>query len=193
MQVAKMGLRTARLATLPFGGLAKSNASSGGMPLERICFLPHPITNKSDEEMYEVLEGNDPITNKPLMPEIIAALTQPLSAVEKKTGTTTPDIGPPTYVGTQDELQRLYCDNNLTDYMPIILPTEEKVEAMLKGTSHQPDEVIGKLSAAQGAQASWTFTVRHVAINAVMAGASPEHLPVILAISATGQTALFSS
>ena len=193
MQVEKMGFPTAPLVTIAFEGLAKSNAASRGMPLERICFLPHPMTNKSDEEMYKVLEGNDPISNKSLMPEIIAALTQPLTADEKKTGSISPDIGPPTYVGTQDELQRLYCDNNLTDYMPIILPTEEKVEAMLKGTSHKPDEVIGKLSAAQGAQPSWTFTVRHVAINAVMAGASPEHLPVILAISATGQPSLFSS
>ena len=45
------------------------------------------MTNKSDEEMYKVLEGNDPVTNKPLMPEMIAALTQPLTAEEKKTGT----------------------------------------------------------------------------------------------------------
>ena len=158
MQVEKMGFPTAPLVTIAFKDLAKSNAASRGMPLERICFLPHPMTNKSDEEMYKVLEGNDPITNKPLMPEMIAALTQPLTADEKKTGTISPDIGPPIYVGTQDELQRLYCDNNLTDFMPIILPTEEKVQAMLKGTSHKPDEVIGTLSAARGAQA---FVVVH--------------------------------
>jgi len=77
--------------------------------------------------------------------------------------------------------------------MPVILPTEEKVQAMLKGTSHKPDEVIGTLSAARGAQPSWSFTVRHVAINAVMAGARPEYLPVILAIASTAQPALFSS
>ena len=81
----------------------------------------------------------------------------------------------------------------MTDFLPITIPTEEEVEEMLKGTSHKPDEVIGKLSAAQGAQPSWSFTVKHVAINAVMAGASPEYFPVILAISATGQPALFSS
>ena len=75
MQVEKMGFPTAPLVTIAFVGLAKSNAASRGMPLERICFLPHPMTNKSDEEMYKVLEGNDPISNKPLMPEIIAALT----------------------------------------------------------------------------------------------------------------------
>ena len=130
------------------------------------------MTNKTDEEMYNVLEGNDPITNKPLMPEIIAALTQPLTADEKKTGTITPDIGPPTYADTADNLQRLYPDNNLTDFMPIILPTEEKVDAMLKGTSHQARRGYRQVERRPGArQPSWSFTVRHVAINAVMAGA----------------------
>jgi len=35
--------------------------------------------------------------------------------------------------------------------------------------------------------------VEHIAINAVMAGAKPEHFPVILAIASTGVTSLFSS
>ena len=73
-----MGLPTAPLVTIAFEGLAKSNAASRGMPGERICFLPHPMTNKTDAEMYQVLLGNDPVTNKPLMPEIIDALTKPL-------------------------------------------------------------------------------------------------------------------
>jgi hypothetical protein len=188
-----MGFPTAPLVTIAFKDLAKSNAASRGMPDERICFLPHPMTNKTDEEMYKVLEGNDPVTNKPLMTEVIAALTVPLTADEQKTGTISPDVGPPTYLDTAENLQRFYADNNMTDYMPIILPTEEKVEAMLKGTSHKPDEPVGKLSPARGAFPEWSFTVRQVAINAVMAGAQPEFLPVILAIASTGQPALFSS
>ena len=60
----------------------------------------HPMTNKTDAEMYQVLLGNDPVTNKPLMPEILSALTTPLTADEKKTGTVSPDIGPPMYSGT---------------------------------------------------------------------------------------------
>jgi len=189
-----MGLPTAPLVTIAFKDLAKSNAANNGMPYERVCFLPHPMTNRTDAEMYAGLDGNDPVTNKPLMPEMIDALTKPLTADEKKTGAITPDIGPSTYSDTPDNLQRFYTDNNMTDYMPIILPTEERVDAMLKGTSHKPDEVIGQLSAGMGkAFPSWSFTVRQVAINAVMAGAQPDFLPVILAIASTGQTSLFSS
>ena len=39
----------------------------------------------------------------------------------------------------------------MTDTMPIIIPTQEKVDAMLKGTSHKPDEVVGKMTPARRA------------------------------------------
>ena len=81
----------------------------------------------------------------------------------------------------------------MTDFMPIILPTQEKVDAMLKGTSHMPDEVVGKMSPAQGAFPPWSYNVRQVAINAVMAGATPDYFPTLLAIASTGISALFSS
>jgi hypothetical protein len=36
----------------------------------------------------------------------------------------------------------------------------------------------------------WSYTVKTVAINAVMAGAKPEYLPVILAVASTGKEAI---
>ena len=63
---------------------------------------------------------------------------------------------------------------------------------MLKGTSHKPSEIVGSMSPADTYE-RWEYTVEQVAINAVMAGAKPEHLPVILAIASTGVTSLWSS
>ena len=74
--------------------------------------------------------------------------------------------------------------------MPVILPTEEKVAAMLEGTSHDTDEVLGELSPFSPSFESWSYTVKTVAINAVMAGAKPEYFPVILAIASTGMEAI---
>ena len=37
---------------------------------------------------------------------------------------------------------------------------------------------------------TWTYTVKTAAINAVMAGARPEYLPVILALGSTGMTSV---
>ena len=39
----------------------------------------------------------------------------------------------------------------------------------------------------------WEYTVEQVAVNAVMAGAKPEHLPLILAIASTGISSIYNS
>ena len=88
-------------------------------------------------------------------------------------------IGP----DTEDNLQKLFLDNNWTDKLPITLPTRERVDAMLAGTSHAADEIVGHLQPVEF-RAAWQFTVEQVAVNAVMAGARPEYFPVILALAA---------
>jgi len=193
MQIEKMGIPTAPMVTIAFKDLALTNAAKRGMPHERICFTPHPVWGKTDEQMYAYLEGNDPVSGKPLMKEVIGALTDPLTADESKSGTITPPTGAPTFTGTADNLQQQFLDNGMTDFMPIILPIRERVDAMLKATSHKPDEIVGKMTPAQGAFPAWSFTVQQVAVNAVMAGALPEYFPVLLAIGSTGISALFSS
>jgi len=181
------------MVTIAFKDLALTNAAKRGMPRERICFTPHPVWGKTDEQMYAYLEGNDPVSGKPLMKEVVAALTDPLTAEDSKSGTITPPVGAPTFTGTVDSLQQQFLDNGMTDFLPIILPTREKVDAMLKATSHEPDEIVGKMTPAQGAFPAWTFTVEQVAVNAVMAGALPDYFPILLAIGSTGISALFSS
>jgi len=190
----KMGLPSAPMVTIAFKDLAKTNAAKRGMPDERIVFTPHPVWGKTDAEMYAYLEGNDPVTGKPLMKEVISALTTPLTPDEKKSGTITPPVGAPTFgPDSSRNLQQYYLDNGMTDGLPIIIPTDDLVDAMLAGTSHKPDEVIGKMTPAEGAFPPWFYTVRHVAVNAVMAGATPDYFSTILAIASTGISALFSS
>ena len=92
---------------------------------------------------------------------------------------------------TPDNLQRLFMASGWTDFLPIILPTEKKVSDMLKATSRRPDEVVGKM--AGGDFEPWEYTVEQVAVNAVMAGAKPEYLPLILAIASTGIPSIYNS
>ena len=42
-------------------------------------------------------------------------------------------------------MHALFQERRYTDFLPIVLPTEERVERMLTGTSHEPDEMVGKL------------------------------------------------
>jgi hypothetical protein len=162
------------------------------MPNERFTFVPHPITGAPEALCRKYLEGNDPLTGKPVLQEIIAALTTPLSDEDKKTGfieRPTPRLVEP---DTADNLNRLFVENGWTDGLPIVLPTEARVKEMLKGTSHKPDELVGKMQASSPHEA-WSYTVEKVAVNAVMAGAKPEYFPVILALASTGAPALFTS
>jgi len=96
----------------------------------------------------------------------------------------TASIGP----DTEDNLQRLFLENNWTDKLPIVLPTRERVDAMLKATSHAPDEIVGRMQPVEF-RAAWQYTVEQVAVNAVMAGARPDYFPVILALAASEQSA----
>ncbi|GIX47117.1 MAG: hypothetical protein KatS3mg131_1328 [Candidatus Tectimicrobiota bacterium] len=62
-----------------------------------------------------------------------------------------------------------------TDGLPIIPPTEARVQRMLAATRRAPHEVLGRIPPRWG-----EATVEKIAINAVMAGCLPEYLPVLL-------------
>jgi hypothetical protein len=163
-----------------------------GMPGLRIQYFRGPVWGKTQEQLQkQIVEGNNPITGKPVMPELAEKLIKPLTAEEQKTGELKPSVGPMTYTGTPDELQKLFLEKRYTDFLPVVLPTEEKVAEMLKFTSHAPDEVLSnKMTPGSEAGEAWTYTVKHAAINAVMAGAKPEYFPIILALGSTGVTAV---
>jgi hypothetical protein len=178
------GIPTASLANenIVSFGLDAHFKYSTGMPL-RYVGMPYPFTGMKKETLKTYLEGKDKVSGKPIMQAIVDCLTKPLTAEEKRTGIP-PEAAPePRFLppDTEDNLQRLFKDKHWTDYNPIILPTEERVAAMLKGTSHKPDELVKKESGTFGT--TRPFTVEKVAIIAVMAGAKPEYLPVILALS----------
>ena len=77
--------------------------------------------------------------------------------------------------GLEDPIEALH-DRGLTDGLPVVPPTAERVVALLEGTSRDPQELVGEVPPYGG-----RATVEKVAINAVMAGCLPEHLPVVLA------------
>ncbi len=161
------------------------------MPGIRIQYIPGPVWGKDNAQLKaQIIEGNNPLTEKPVMKEIVEKLTSPLTDKEKNPGELKHDPPPATYTGTYAELQKLFLEKRYTDFMPVILPTKELVDEMLSGTSHDPDEVLGKMNPGSEAGERWTYTVKTAAINAVMAGAKPEYFPVILAIGSTGTPAV---
>lgn len=75
----------------------------------------------------------------------------------------------------QDPFEFMF-EQGLTDGLPVIPPTPERVAAMLAGTRRDPLEVVAIVPPNLA-----PATVEKVAANAVMAGCRPEYLPVVLA------------
>ena len=74
-----------------------------------------------------------------------------------------------------DEFE-FFLDKPWSDGLPVVTPSEERVERMLSGAAgRSADESLGAVPPAMG-----EATVRSVAIHAVMAGCRPAYLPVVL-------------
>jgi hypothetical protein len=159
----------------------------------RFSFPPYPLVGRPRDVLRRYVEGNDPISGRPLMPQVVDALTRPLTDEERNPraarGEPRPRFLKP---DTEENLHRLFLENGWTDGAPIVLPTEERVARMLTGTAADPGQVVGQMTITIH-QEKLEYTVEKVAINAVMAGAGPEHLPVILAFAASEDPSMPSS
>lgn len=75
-----------------------------------------------------------------------------------------------------EELLEYLSENNLSDGLPVIPPTEQRVEQMLDYSDRNPDEVLLELPPLFN-----ELTVESVARCAVMAGCRPEYFPIVKA------------
>jgi hypothetical protein len=148
---------------------------------------------------------------------LMDALVRPLTAREMEKGKWQVTNDRTLFEGTLEEAEEFYnqaeripaLENALyfkyTDGLPIIVPTEERVEAMFKGTSHKPDEFLtfqadhrldnrqlqmGR-SGKKGDECVFLpmkrrATVEKIATIGVMAGCKPEHMPILLAMAEAG-------
>src|SRR3989454_2754374 len=185
---AQYGVPTVAVHTDKFDRVVRSVASVNGMPGLQQVFVPQPVMGKSARELRAYVDGNDPLTGRAVMQELSGGPTRPLEEEDLKPvefDRSTPRLCPP---DTEENLYRLFHENHWTDTLPIVLPTEERVAAMLAHTHRKPDEVVGHMRPTYFRE-YWEYTVEKVAVNAVMAGARPEYLPVILALAATGASA----
>src|SRR6266540_2313360 len=78
---------------------------------------------------------------------------------------------------TADEFE-IWFDKGVTDGLPVVPPTRERVEHMLAGTGRARDELLGKMPPNYG-----RLTVEKAAINAVLAGCRPDYLPVVIVVN----------
>ena len=69
-----------------------------------------------------------------------------------------------------------YFEQEVTDGLPVVPPTESKMAHMLAATKKAADDVIALVPPNFG-----EATVEKIAVNSVMAGCKPEYFPVVVA------------
>ena len=75
----------------------------------------------------------------------------------------------------RDPIEELFA-RGVTDGLPVVPPTVDRVRAAVAASGRPGDELIGLVAPAHG-----RATVERIAVNAVMAGCRPEYLPVVIA------------
>jgi hypothetical protein len=147
---------------------AHSAASGKGMPGIRIVGESVACESTVQSEIEEGIAA--------VMKDMLEGLTKPLSPEEKSPKPQTGKTPRVAFKGSLQEVNRFYYRKGWTDGLPIIPPTEEAVAEMLTGTDLPPDHIVATIIPRKG-----KATIQKIAINAVMAGALPTYMPVLIA------------
>lgn len=157
------------LANKDFVNDARSASSSKDMPSLRVVGIPVPCECSSTTQVEKGIKES--------MDDIISGLVRPLSPEEKSPKEREVEESAKTvFKGNLEEVNKFFYKRGWTDGLPIIPPTEAAVTEMLRGTDLPADYVVGEMVPRMG-----KATVEKIAINAVMAGALPIYMPVLIA------------
>jgi hypothetical protein len=161
------GIPSSTLVGEGFLTLAGAASRGLGMPNLAVAKVPgHPGVQSKEELRRNTLEVTMDLVVKNLTGEYEEA------GEEREPGAKDVVVR-----GTFEEVNEYFYAHALADGLPIVPPTRDKVEAFLRHTRRDPDEVLGVLLPDNRAATVWS-----VAVNGVMAGCRPEYMPVLVAL-----------
>ena len=168
--VEKAGVPAVAIVCQGFTTIAQTVAKFEG--LSDLRFVVYPPPNISVQNPQEVAERANQLVD-----EAIKQLTRTSSRETNKPVKTVSEKEI-IFTGNISEVNQFFYKNQWTDGLPVMPPTLEAVEKMLKYTDRSPDEVIGILPPGKCAASIWK-----IAVNGVLSGCRPEYMPVLIAIT----------
>ena len=157
------------ICTEAFIGLAREESKNLGMPDLPLAIIKHPIGGESLAVIHQRAED--------ALEQVIRGLTGDVASRSSGTASSAATAAPERFTfADEDEALETFHARRLTDGLPFVLPTAERVQAMIAGSGRQAGEVIAVVP-PRWAEA----TVENIAINAVMAGCRPQYMPVLIA------------
>jgi hypothetical protein len=151
------------LGTDAFASLGTTAAAALGRPSLARVTVPHPLGGIDPARVREKAEA--------VIDAVVAALTVAPAIPVPSERRRAADVAAPDDV---DDFQEFAMAQGWGDGLPVLPPTTERVARIL--ATGKPDEVVTTLVPRYG-----VATLETVAVNAALAGAGPEHLPVIVA------------
>jgi hypothetical protein len=138
-----------------------------GMPNIPLALVPgHIGTQSNDEIERNILDVT--------LDRVIENLT---AATAAKGDPSEPGPRDIVFRGGLNDVNRFFIENDYSDGLPIIPPTQAAVEEFLRHTDRKPDEMLGVLLPDNRAATVWS-----IAVNGVMAGCRPEYMPILVAL-----------
>ncbi|MGV6875628.1 UGSC family (seleno)protein [Pseudochelatococcus sp. B33] len=156
------GVPTITVFSSAFIQAAKSQAAGRGMPSLRTVTIPHPMHTASRSDVVNRAAGAVPV----LIRELTGEGTAPIQEEGAESG----------QAGLFADDQEMFFAQGWTDGLPVVIPTKDKIEAMLATVDRDPAAAIGPIPPGMK-----MGTIEKIAINAVMAGCKPTYFPVVLA------------
>lgn len=152
------------------GFVRQAHAVARPLGIEHVWVAEYPgvIPNDSDEVLRQKVRTH-------VVPSLVDGFVAPLE--EAAIDAREPGQRTVVFAGTLREVQDLFDDQLWSDGLPIVPPTLEAVDEFLRCTDRDPSEIIGAPLPEQREATVW-----NVAVNGVMAGCAPEHMPILLAI-----------
>jgi hypothetical protein len=170
IKLEKVGIPTVTIATTDFIDLAKTTAAQEGASNLAFVVVEHPIGAIGLESVQKKA--------KEAFPEIMKMATEWEPGEASDETVIKGEVYPAPTIeveGTVDDVNNYFFEKGWSNGLPIVPPTPEKVEAMLKGTDRSPDEEVWVVPPRNG-----ILTVEGVATYAVMTGCKPEYMPILL-------------
>ena len=156
-----------------FVKLVKLTGSNNGVPYLQVAIYPGPFDIHTNEALVQH-------TVNEVVPQIVKALTSRIEDGVSSSPNSKEKLSPEKRVvvtGTLEEVNRYFSDNGWSDGMAIVPPTIERIKEFLRYTDYGQHEQIAVLPGANLGATPW-----NIAANAVMAGARPEHMPILIAM-----------
>ena len=174
------GIPAVAVCSEAFGPMARAIAVASGVPRLPVVEYPGPglILTDPDQEFTRKVTGE-------MLSDLARGLTRETRDEDARSSETGRREGESEeyeprgvlFRGGIDEVNDYFYSRGWTDGLPVIPPTVERVEQFVALADRDPQEVLGVLRPENREATPW-----NCAVNAVMAGCRPEHMPILVAI-----------